>query len=87
MKCFECALAGKAADAIGVCHHCSLGLCPQHAVLTSDPIVSQQPVAKSVELPKKARALLCRTCLDALRQHQAIEVQSPERRGEPSTGG
>ena len=73
MRCFECSLAGARADAVGVCHHCSVGLCAEHAVLTADPILIHRPVAQVVELPKKARLLLCHTCLDALRQHHAIE--------------
>ena len=76
MKCFECSLEGERSDAVGVCHHCSVGLCTEHAVLTADPILAHQPIAQVVELPKKARALLCRTCLDALRQHHAIEEEA-----------
>lgn len=73
MKCFECSLAGERSDAVGVCQHCSVGLCAEHAVLTADPILTHQPIAKVVELPKKARALLCRTCVGALRQNRPIE--------------
>lgn len=76
MKCFECSLEGERSDAVGVSHHCSVGLCTEHAVLTADPILTHQPIAKVVELPKKARALLCRTCLEALRQHHAVEVEA-----------
>ena len=76
MKCFECSMIGQAVDAIGICHHCSVGLCSEHGVLADDPILVHEPIARVVALPKKARELLCQTCLEALRQRHVIEEQS-----------
>jgi hypothetical protein len=77
MRCYDCSIQGDRNEAIGVCHHCSVGLCVEHGALVSDPILVHEPIAKVVALPKKARELLCRTCLDALRQRQALEEQVP----------
>ena len=33
------------------------------------------PLTRLVPLPKKARAFLCPTCLEALRQRHAMEVE------------
>ena len=30
MNCFECAKANDAVAAVGVCHHCGVGLCLDH---------------------------------------------------------
>ena len=30
MNCFECAKASDAVPAVGVCHHCGVGLCLDH---------------------------------------------------------
>jgi len=76
MKCYDCHTAGQETEAIGVCHHCSAGLCEDHGTVVVDPILVQEPVMKTVALPKKARELLCRTCLGALRQRHAL-VEEP----------
>jgi hypothetical protein len=78
MRCYDCHMAGRKADAIGVCHHCSVGLCMDHGTVVIDPILMQEPVMKTVALPKKARELLCQTCLEALRQRQALVEEHPE---------
>lgn len=68
MHCYECSQAGIARDAIGLCHHCSAGLCSGHACTVADPITAQYLIARTVILPKKARQLLCSTCKTALEQ-------------------
>ena len=68
MKCFDCSIEGRVADTIGVCHHCSTGVCRSHSSLVSDPVTMQALIMRTVILPKKARVLLCRTCLEALGQ-------------------
>jgi hypothetical protein len=78
MKCYDCHTAGRKADATGICHHCSVGLCIDHGTVVVDPILVHEPVMKTVALPKKARELLCRTCLEALRQRQALVEERPE---------
>ncbi len=72
MRCFDCSAPGERSEAIGVCHHCSVGLCADHGAIVSDPILAHESIAKVIALPKKARELLCRTCLDALRQRHAM---------------
>lgn len=68
MICFECQQGGKKRDAVALCHHCSAALCPEHALILSDPVTAQQLVCKTVVLPLRARVFLCSTCREALRQ-------------------
>ncbi len=68
MVCYECQQAGKTRDAVGLCHHCSAALCPEHALVVSDPVTTQYPLCRSVVLPLRARLFLCGTCWEALRQ-------------------
>lgn len=73
MRCYECSLQGQSSEAIGICHHCSIGLCIGHSTLVADPILTTVPLNREVVLPKRARGLLCRTCLDALRQLHVMD--------------
>ena len=68
MHCYECSQIGVAKEAIGICHHCSLGLCVDHARIETDPITTMVYVFQTQVLPKKARLLLCETCKEALAQ-------------------
>jgi hypothetical protein len=68
MLCYDCSKNGKDREAVGLCHNCSAGLCVDHACLIADPLTAMYPVVREVVLPKKARQLLCATCLGALRQ-------------------
>ena len=68
MICYECQQAGKTRDAVALCHHCSAALCPEHALILSDPVTAQYPVCQTVVLPLRARVFLCGTCREALRQ-------------------
>ncbi len=68
MLCYECSQSGARSDAVGVCHHCSAGLCPSHVHLVSDPVTAHFPVAKTVVLPQHARLILCEICYAALHQ-------------------
>ncbi len=68
MTCYECQQASKKRDAVALCHHCSAGLCVDHALILGDPITAQYPVCKTVILPLRARVFLCSTCREALRQ-------------------
>ena len=75
MLCFECSKAGKSREAVGLCHNCSAGLCSDHACITAMPVTSTYPVCKTIVLPRRARQLLCATCLSALRQVEVQELQ------------
>jgi len=68
MICYECQQAGRTRDAVALCHHCSAALCPEHALILSDPVTAQYPVCQTVVLPLRARVFLCGTCREALRQ-------------------
>ena len=76
MHCYECSQAGIARDAIGLCHHCSAGLCSEHACTVADPVIVSYPIAKTVVLPNEARLLLCRTCKAALEQKHMEKMTS-----------
>ncbi len=68
MHCYECSREGKSREALGLCHHCSAALCSDHARVVADPVTTSYPIAKRIAFPKKARLLLCVTCLEALEQ-------------------
>ncbi len=68
MLCYECSKAGRTHHAVGLCHHCSAALCPDHASMIDDPVIMTYPVAATDVLPKHARLLLCGVCLAAYRQ-------------------
>ncbi len=36
MNCFECAKVNDTVSAVGVCHHCGVGLCLDHLVEARD---------------------------------------------------
>jgi hypothetical protein len=74
MRCYDCTVNGDHNEAIGVCHHCSVGLCETHGTVVPDAILAHEPIAKTVVLPKRARAFLCGTCLEALQQRNAIHA-------------
>jgi hypothetical protein len=76
MLCYECSKAGRHREAVDLCHNCSAALCGEHAFVTAVPITKMYPICKSVVLAKKARQLLCATCLGALRQVEEREVVS-----------
>jgi hypothetical protein len=68
MRCFDCSQEGKHSEAAGICHHCSAALCTEHIHAVTDPVRMRSPVVRTVELPLRARLILCETCLSALRQ-------------------
>jgi len=75
MLCYECQQEGKRAEAVGVCHHCSVGLCTQHVCIANDPVTASFPVTKgmvlvtsTMVLPLRARLVLCETCHSAITQ-------------------
>ena len=68
MHCYDCSKLGRSNEAVGLCHHCSAGLCEEHACVISEPVTGGHPLVQTVELPKRARLLLCGTCKGALGQ-------------------
>ena len=69
MLCYECSQAGTRQEAIGVCQHFSVGLCQEHSAMIADQVTMTALINRMV-LPKKARVLLCSTCLAALQQER-----------------
>ena len=67
MKCLDCGRKGNATEAIGICHHCSAGVCDIHGTLVSDPVTVPAVVMGRRVLPQRARLLFCNHCLAALR--------------------
>jgi hypothetical protein len=82
MKCLDCARTGAAAEAIGICHHCSAGVCNAHGAVVSDPVIVPAVVMGTRTLPQRARLLFCRHCLAALRQQGVLEVKEDWNPGE-----
>ncbi|MGO9274085.1 MAG: DUF2180 family protein [Terriglobia bacterium] len=76
MLCYECSKVGRNREAVGLCHHCSAGLCADHACVTVDPVTTTYPLCRTVVLPQKARQLLCATCLRALQQVSVKDLQA-----------
>jgi hypothetical protein len=68
MLCYECSKLGKDRAAVGLCHHCSAGLCSDHACIVEDPVTTTVLMLRTVALPRKARVFLCGTCVQALGQ-------------------
>ncbi|MGC4056024.1 MAG: DUF2180 family protein [Paludibaculum sp.] len=77
MLCYECHQSGNRRDAVTLCHHCSAGLCQQHAIVLVDPVTVQYPVCQTVILPLQARLFLCSTCRTALEQPAAGVLRTP----------
>ncbi|MFJ9413799.1 DUF2180 family protein [Streptomyces sp. NPDC101227] len=61
MKCYDCALADKAVEAVGSCHHCGAGVCLQHCHATLEPGHRLAGVGQTT-LPRLAREITCLTC-------------------------
>ena len=74
MHCYECSKGGRDRMAVGLCHHCSAALCTDHACVVAEPVTTTCAICKTVVLPKKARLLLCGTCLGALEQVRTEEL-------------
>lgn len=86
MKCLDCGTQGNATETIGICHHCSAGVCDTHGTLVSDPVTVPIPVLGTRVLPQKARLLFCNHCLAALRQHGVLEVKEDWSADERASG-
>ena len=86
MICYECQRAGFRGDAVALCHHCSAGLCREHAFVLDDPVLAQYPICKTVRLPLRARVFLCSTCKEALQQTVESAQEVPEAHGVAAGG-
>ena len=75
MECYECLLAGRTRDAVGLCRHCNAALCVEHVCVVEDPVTGSVPLVRTVVLPKKARLLLCSTCKTALEQPRSTHSE------------
>lgn len=94
MLCYECAMKGVRRDAVGMCHHCSAGLCEEHARMEASPVEAMRHnktlgnVSWEVQLARPARELLCSVCQGALHQEdeqsEGASAASPALKREPS---
>ncbi|MFI1198186.1 DUF2180 family protein [Streptomyces sp. NPDC020883] len=50
LKCFDCAWAEQVVDAVGVCHHCGVGVCLRHCHVAWSPATGS-PGSASPHLP------------------------------------
>ena len=71
MCCYECSQVGDRKEAIGICHHCSVGVCQHHSSVVTDFVTKNQVINRTVVLPVRARLLLCHVCQAALEQNRA----------------
>jgi hypothetical protein len=71
MNCYDCYKDGEEQAAVGSCRNCSAGLCGRHVVEESQAVTTEMLINRVVELPLRARRLLCKTCADALAQPRA----------------
>ena len=76
MLCYECSRDKTRREAVGLCNHCSVALCPDHACIVNDPVTAIYPISKTVVLPKKARLLLCAICRSAYEQVRTVALAS-----------
>jgi hypothetical protein len=72
MNCFVCAQSGVEQVAVGLCHCCSAGLCNEHTLERSRPVIAIAPLNREVALPLKTRELLCGVCKQALEQPRRV---------------
>jgi hypothetical protein len=68
MNCYVCSLEKIDRVAVGLCHHCSAGICIEHAIEVSSDVTTTYMLGRVVALPVKARRLLCHVCKSALQQ-------------------
>lgn len=83
MNCYVCALIKRDRTAIGLCDRCSAGLCIDHAIDVTQTVTMGDPIVRVVELPLKARRLVCQVCKEAFEQphkqlasHEGIKLKT-----------
>ena len=85
MLCYECKSKGVRREAVSLCHHCGVGLCEEHAHVESVPIVATYgdrafpSMTGTVELPRKARQILCGVCHEAFTEQKGRVARTPVR--------
>lgn len=72
MNCYVCDEQEKSREAVGLCHHCSAGLCHEHTFVRPRSVITIVPLNREVALPIKARELLCPVCKAALEQPRSV---------------
>jgi hypothetical protein len=62
MVCYECFMRGQRRDAIGLCHHCSVAVCAEHAEVVAVPITEKVLLAwiSMTRIHLRSDGLLCR---------------------------
>jgi len=72
MVCYECFIRGLRRDAVGLCHHCSVAVCAEHAEVVAVPITEKVLLVKEIVLPLQARRLFCKICRAAIEQDHVV---------------
>lgn len=72
MNCLDCEQNGVHQTAVALCHNCSAALCLEHAEVLPKHLEMHVPVGKTVELPVRARVILCQTCHAAINQPHLV---------------
>ena len=62
MNCLDCAAAGQATPAVGVCHDCGAGICLDHVVTSPHHLTRSAAVAMEVNVEPPGRMLRCELC-------------------------
>lgn len=74
MQCYDCSKRGVQREAVGLCHHCSAGLCAEHAIATDEPVLALS-INRTVVLPLHSRKPLCALCTEALEQPRVERME------------
>jgi hypothetical protein len=73
MNCYDCSRESVDKPAVAVCNVCSAGICRTHLVETDRPVTATRLLNREVELPLRARKLLCHKCSQALQQGSKVQ--------------
>ena len=71
VNCYDCYRDGEEQAAVGSCRNYSAALCGRHVVEEGQAVTAEMLINRVVELPVRARRLLCKTCADAFGQPRA----------------
>ena len=65
MQCLDCAMKAVGRDPIGVCAHCGVGVCGDHAITSAPWLTRVGALKRQDRVDPPARRLLCPTCAAA----------------------
>jgi hypothetical protein len=74
MRCYDCSIAGRFAEAVGVCSDSGSGVCLEHAVVAARHLTRVGLINRVERVEPAARVLRCQTCALA---RQALSSPPP----------